>query len=179
MNYFAIARPYAIAAFDFATEHKLQTAWLEALCAMKALLQEPQVQALILHPEIDRHQLQALLCELLEKDLDVAQKNFLKLLVERKRLACIAEIVELFQEKMAEADQVLEAKLTTVFPVDEPVLADIKQALESRFKQKIELEADIDKALLGGAIIRSKDWVIDGSVRGQLEQMAKALIVKG
>ena len=38
------------------------------------------------------------------------------------------------------------------------------------------MELEIDETLLGGAVVRAEDMVIDGSVKTRLEQLAEALI---
>ena len=75
--------------------------------------------------------------------------------------------------------QQLRVTISTAEAVEGSVIDAIKHALEQKFEQKIEVETNIDTSLIGGALIRSKDWVIDASVKAQLAQMAKELILKG
>jgi F-type H+-transporting ATPase subunit delta len=59
--------------------------------------------------------------------------------------------------------------------VDETVAAGISKALEQKLGRQVELELVVDEALLGGAVIRAEDMVIDGSVKNRLEQLAATL----
>ena len=52
----------------------------------------------------------------------------------------------------------------------------IAKALERKLGRTVELELEIDETLLGGAVVRAEDMVIDGSVKTRLEQLAEALI---
>ena len=62
-------------------------------------------------------------------------------------------------------------------PADEATLERLKAALQARFKKEIAISHRIDPTLLGGALIRAGDTLIDGSVRGRLGRLADALRV--
>ena len=51
----------------------------------------------------------------------------------------------------------------------------IAAAMEKRLAQKVKLNCNVDKALIAGVIIRTEDFVIDGSSRGQLARLADEL----
>jgi F-type H+-transporting ATPase subunit delta len=48
-------------------------------------------------------------------------------------------------------------------------------ALGRRFEREIQLSSRVDRGLLGGAIIRAGDTVIDGSIRGKLDKLSETL----
>jgi F-type H+-transporting ATPase subunit delta len=50
------------------------------------------------------------------------------------------------------------------------------QALEKRLGRKVHLETEIDENLIGGAVIKAGDVVIDGSLRARLNGLTNALI---
>ena len=52
---------------------------------------------------------------------------------------------------------------------------EIKNSLKARFDKEISIEAKVDESLIGGAIIRAGDLVIDGSARGKLTKLAETL----
>ena len=52
---------------------------------------------------------------------------------------------------------------------------EIKSTLNKRFDKQINIESSVDKTLIGGAIIRAGDLVIDGSARGKLTKLADTL----
>ena len=41
--------------------------------------------------------------------------------------------------------------------------------------KKVHMNVTVDKSLIGGILVRAGDRVIDGSIRGQLQQLAKRL----
>ena len=66
-------------------------------------------------------------------------------------------------------------QIESAFPVDDAALAQLVGDLERRFKRKVRPQLHIDRALIGGALIKVGDEVIDGTVRGRLASMASAL----
>jgi F-type H+-transporting ATPase subunit delta len=109
--------------------------------------------------------------------LDTVQgKALLALLAENDRLAVLPEIAAQFDTLKAEAENKVKAKLVSATAVDAAVAARVKQALEKRLGREVELTLEVDPSLIGGAIVRAEDMVIDGSVRTRLEQLARAMV---
>jgi F-type H+-transporting ATPase subunit delta len=53
----------------------------------------------------------------------------------------------------------------------------LKKSLEIRLQREVVMNFELDKNLLGGAIIRAGDWVVDGSVRSKLEKLKQAVVM--
>jgi F-type H+-transporting ATPase subunit delta len=69
----------------------------------------------------------------------------------------------------------VQAELLTAYPASEAQQAQIIESLRKRLGREIELTCKTDASLLGGAIIRAGDLVIDGSVRGKLQRLGASL----
>ena len=80
-----------------------------------------------------------------------------------------------FQDYRSQSEGAIEAELIAAMEVGETQLSAIQAALTERLGKKVTLTSRIDESLIGGAIIRAGDTVIDGSVRGQLEKLATTL----
>jgi len=52
----------------------------------------------------------------------------------------------------------------------------IEKALQARLGRDVNLDTEIDENLIGGAVIRAGDIVIDGSIRARLEGLATSLV---
>ena len=76
----------------------------------------------------------------------------------------------------SEAENKIKAKLISATAVDKAVAERVKQALKKRLGREVELTLEVDPSLIGGAIVRAEDMVIDGSVRTRLEQLARAMV---
>jgi F-type H+-transporting ATPase subunit delta len=55
-------------------------------------------------------------------------------------------------------------------------LATLVAALKARFGRDVNLQTQVDENLIGGAVIRAGDVVIDGSMRSSLQGLSNALI---
>jgi len=53
---------------------------------------------------------------------------------------------------------------------------DIASALKERLGREVNVTTEIDENLIGGAVIRAGDVVIDGSIRARLEGLATCLV---
>ena len=72
-------------------------------------------------------------------------------------------------------DEMLDVEVTSAFELSENELANLKGALGRRFDKEINMTSAVDGTLIGGAIIRAGDTVIDGSVRGKLGKLAESI----
>jgi len=166
-----IARPYAIAAFEHARDKKELAAWKTFLEAGSALSQDRAVKALLANPEVLTAQQLQFYFDILQPFLNEARKNFLRTLAEHKRFIALPEIFSLFNAYYDAAEKTAEVQITTAVPMSTPIQQKMTEALVKRLGQKIELHCNVDPALVGGAIIRMGDNVIDGSVKGKLTRL--------
>ena len=167
-----LARPYARAAYAIARQEGSAARWSEALAFAARVAADPQVHALLEHPQLGRADAVTLLSP------DGAGEgfgNFLALLAENRRLPLLAEIAGLFEELRAEDEHVIRAKITSAEALPSAELDTVRAALKRRYGREVELETAVDAALIGGAVIDVGDVVIDGSLRGKLARLQSAL----
>jgi F-type H+-transporting ATPase subunit delta len=170
----AIARPYARAVFELALEERNFDAWSKALGTLKSIVEMPNVAALLDHPKLTRPELADLIVAA-GKDLGKEAKYLVQVLSQNRRLRLIPHIAQMFEAMRAE-----EEKRTGVFVTSATALSDAQKqslaaALSKRLGRDVELQLRVDPELLGGAIIRAGDLVIDGSVKSELSRLAQAL----
>jgi F-type H+-transporting ATPase subunit delta len=170
-----IARPYAKAAFEEARERGRLGPWSEALRTVAAVISDPRVQALLGNPRITAGELANLVSEIAGAQLDEEGRNFVRTLADNHRLAVLPEISALFDELKSEAEGVIDVTVTSAAPLDEAQRGKLAAALERRLKRSVRLQCETDPALIGGAVLRAGDMVIDGSLRAKLERIAYEL----
>lgn len=169
-----IARPYAEAAFELARERDALGAWQEALGRLAAVADDPEVKRLIGNPRVAPSQLAQLFVDV-GGDLDQAQQNFVRTLVENERVELLPEIHALFVQLKNRHEGVRRAHVASAFPLDEAALKSLMAQLEPRFQCRLEPSVSVDPELIGGVKVTVGDEVIDASVRGKLEALATAL----
>jgi F-type H+-transporting ATPase subunit delta len=170
-----IARPYAKAAFEEARDHRRLGPWSEALRTAAAVVSDSRVESLLGNPRVTAEELAALVIEIAGPQLDEEGRNFVRTLADNGRLALLPEISAHFDELKSEAEGVIDVTVTSAAPLDESQRAKLAAALERRLGRSIRLQCATDPALIGGAVLRAGDLVIDGSLRGRLERIAYEL----
>jgi len=170
-----IARPYAHAAFLFAESHQALKEWSGMLEFLAVVAADPEMTELIENPRLTETQIAELFIGIGADRLDDNCHNFIRLLAENRRLKLLPEIAALFEIQRRDAEQTIRAELITAFTVTAAQQAAVTAALKQRLGREIELECITDATLLGGAIIRAGDLVIDGSVLGKLERLGNSL----
>jgi F-type H+-transporting ATPase subunit delta len=170
-----IARPYAEAVFGLADKTGASGNWLAVLGAMAQVAGNPEMQACIGNPNIGPKALYDLFIALCKQDFPVEARNFARVLIANDRLALLPEIYAQFVELKNEREGVLEAEIRTAFPLDNAQINGLVADVSRRFKRRVQPRVMLDRELIGGVHVKVGDEVIDGSVRGKLEEMAAAL----
>ncbi len=178
-----IARPYAQALFELAQSSGELVEWSGTLDIARQLLADGQVVEYLSNPELTEARRFEFLTGLFDSggaDLlagrDIRGTNFLKLLLEYGRVAVVPEIATQFEALKAEVENIVDVMVTSASPLTSEQQQRIVSALRERLGRDIKLETAIDTKLIGGAVIRAGDVVIDGSLRARLEGLSNALI---
>lgn len=169
-----IARPYASAAFAFAREQGALGAWAEALELLAAVVAHPDMRRIISDPRIASVRLSELVLAIGGERFPAPLRNFVKLLVENGRLLLAPEIARLYEGLKAEAQRSVDVDVSSAFELEPQERDKIAQALTQRLGKTVNLSARVDQKLIGGAVVRVGDLVIDASLRGRLNQLAHA-----
>ncbi len=170
-----IARPYAHAVFSIANEKGELKAWSELLEVLAQCVAQPEVQSIISSPAVSDEQVIDLLANVSGKLMTKDAPNFLAVLAKNNRLQLLADIAVIFEELREEAEQMITADVTSALKLTVKQEKDISAALKKRLGRDVTLNTSVDKSLLGGAIIRAGDLIIDGSALGKLNRLANAI----
>ncbi|MGH8290042.1 MAG: F0F1 ATP synthase subunit delta [Steroidobacteraceae bacterium] len=170
-----IARPYATAVFDLAVDDGDLPRWNEQLRTLAELVAIPAVGALIAATDVSGERRAAILTEACGDALDPPGRNLVRLLSENKRLGYLPEILAEYARLRAQAEATIDVKLWASTAIDVAHQASVEAALKRRLGRAVRLHCVVDESLVGGAVIRAGDLVIDGSIRGKLERLAAAM----
>ncbi len=181
---FTLARPYARAVFAQAKESRALEAWSDVLDALSEIVKQKEVQRMLIDPRLSGKALESVLIELTNSVSPEAVKknsdkfsNFIQLLIEEKRCDVLPNIAVLYHQLLLAEQHVVEAEVVSAFPLSSDHREQIEKALEKRFKSKIQLNLREDEKLIGGALIRAGNWVMDGTVKGKLIKLRECLEV--
>ncbi len=169
-----VARPYAKAAFDFAVESGAVAEWHEMLSFVAEVAKNEDIKAYLAgshSPEVTSD----LFVKVCGEQLNERGQNLIKVMAENGRLVALPAVAELFNEQKAQYENEIEVEVTSATELSEAQQKALAESLEKRLARKIKLNCKVDSAVVGGALIKAGDTVIDATVRGKLERLSTTL----
>lgn len=170
-----IARPYAQAAYSYAADANDVPGWSSALAALAEAVGHADLRPLINHPRVSNAELQEILEAVLGGALNDKRKHFVETLLDAERLELAPEIAELFERRKAAAEGVVDVHVESAFEMNDSEQQRIGDAVRGRVGKDCEVSTAVNSALIGGAVIRVGDSVIDISLRGRLRALQQRL----
>jgi F-type H+-transporting ATPase subunit delta len=170
-----LARPYAKAAFEVAMADKALDGWSKMLTLSSSIANDEKVATLLKSPALSSEQITDSFLAVCGDDVDAKGRNFIRLLAENKRLVLLPQIAQLYEALKANQEKSVDVEITTAFEISSEISTKLANALQARLQREIRLATRVDQSILGGAIIRAGDTVIDSSVRGKLSKLAESM----
>jgi F-type H+-transporting ATPase subunit delta len=170
-----LARPYAKAAFEYAVEAKDLQGWSDSLALAASVSQEPAVEKLLTSPSITAAKQAEAVQDICGDKLASACQNFISILSENRRLQLLPQISQQFEIMKANLEKAVDVDVVAAAKLDAAQQKTLSEALSAKLERKVNLQVSLDKSLIGGAVIRAGDTVIDGSIRGRLTKLAESL----
>ena len=171
----ALARPYAEAVFLMADEQGRIDQWSDMLEFLKQVTSNELLKNIANNPKVSKQALEGAMLDICEGQVDAEGLNLIKLLIQNNRLQLASEIAEQYEVKKAEKCGLLDVTVTSAFPMSDSDKESLQMSLSGSFGKKVKISVGEDSSLIGGIIIHAGDKVIDGSLSGQIQQLAKQL----
>jgi len=173
----AAARRYAKALLELAREEDRVEPVREALARLGELLDaSPDLARALfhpLHPAAERRG--ALRAVARRLDTSPTVERFYAYLVDQRRFVDFPAIRAAYEQLAAEAAGRMRARVVVAGELSQAQRERLREALRGRTGRDVELEVEVDPALIGGAVARVGDLVYDGSIRTQLAQLHASL----
>jgi F-type H+-transporting ATPase subunit delta len=175
-----IARPYAKAVFELASEEDSLQGWLDSMTAAAAIADDADMQAMFDMPAMLPSEHVDLFLSVYEgiegtKKASAEFKSFIGLLAENGRLHALPAIALAYATLKQEADGKIEVQVISARSLNKKQKEGIAKSLAKKLGKEVNITSEVDETLIAGAIIRAGDLVIDGSVLGRLDKLTTAL----
>lgn len=172
-----IAKRYAKALFAVAKEEGQVDIIGNALKSVGDFMaQSPEIEAALINPIYPMELKRGIVEEIIKAyEVQGVLVTFLKLLVERHRIQCLAEIVKAFSELMDEEMGVVRAVVRTAVPLSSELKEKFAEVLAGISNKKVLLEVKEDPSIIGGVVASIGDTVWDGSIRSQLQGFKESI----
>jgi len=168
-----IGRRYATAVYEIAEKSdKVKDLHGDLNSVMELYLEDKEFKNLVDHPLVKNEDKKAFLAKVLE-GMDVFSMDILFYLLDKGRLSNIRGIVAEFVKIYYEKNQMVDIQATFALEPSEEQKSKLIEKLEKKTGKKVNLEVKIDSSIIAGGIIRIGDEIIDGSIRRQLDTIAK------
>jgi F-type H+-transporting ATPase subunit delta len=169
------ARPYAKAIFALARKGNTLAATSASLIRAAEVAADPRVRALLGSPHVTAAQLSEFVTGIVGAGLDEYGRNFITLLAQNRRLGFLPEIAALFEQMKAEVENAVDVEVISATALSSDQEGRYAAALQKKLGRTVRLHTKVDGTLLGGAVLKAGDLVIDGSIKGRLERLATEL----
>lgn len=172
-----VARVYAEALFGLARERSVvEDVALELEEFRELVKRELRIEEFLVTPVIEPGTKVAQLKGALSGRASGLVTDFLCLLVEKRRFAVFGLIVQAVRALADEHAGRVRVSVRTAVPLSDPLRSELASALKDMLDQRIEIEAETEPQLVGGAVVRIGDKVWDGSLRARLNGFRKQLV---
>jgi F-type H+-transporting ATPase subunit delta len=172
-----LAKKYATALFELAQEEgKLEKYADELADICQSVLTVPGVKEFLANPQIENKAKKEFIKKVCKGELSTTVYHFLLLLVDKRRIALLSAVEEVYRTLSNRAQGIVIADVTTASDLSQNRERELKKKLSEVTGKKIKLRLHKDKKLIGGVVVRIGDKRIDGSVQGRLGSLHKDLL---
>jgi F-type H+-transporting ATPase subunit delta len=172
-----IAKRYARAFFGIAREDGLYEKYYLELTLFSSIIKESKdLKELLLNPVFGQDEKKAVVDALLQKtDISNVTANFLRLLVDKRRIGILPDIESCYRKFMDDALKKIRVDVKTAFPLSAELSEKLQKRMEDLTGRKVEMAVSEDASLLGGIVVGVGDTLYDGSIKTQLHNVRNLL----
>ena len=170
---------YAESLFDLAKEENKVTQYLDDIKLVGEVLDsDPQIVQFFNHVLIENDKKIQLLDQSFKGNVDQYVLNFLKLLVQSRRIRYIDDIVKSYIKLSNQYLGIEEGMIYTPYELTDQQIKDIEKAISQKENKKVTLKVSIDPSLLGGIKVQIANRIYDGTIKNKVEMLKKELLRK-
>jgi F-type H+-transporting ATPase subunit delta len=172
-----MAGRYAIALFDLALEEDKIGEVETALGRIDSLFKESPDFARLVRSPVFSSEEQARSLDAIASHTEITglTANFLQLLVKNRRLFALRDIIAGFRRLLADHRGEIDAEVTSAIPLSEAQMEELKATLKAKTGKAVTLNVTVDRAILGGLIVKIGSRMVDTSIRTKLNTLKFAM----
>lgn len=170
------ATKYAKALMALAEEKKQEDLILEELLWVAEHFGKGEGLAVLAHPLLSTENKKEIFQSLLKDNVSPLIKSLITLLIDKRRGVLLAKIAEAYSELYRSKKSLVEAKLSSAMPLTKAQIDQLKLKLEMITGKDINLSIEVDPQLKAGAKVALGDLILDGTLKGRIEQLRKSLM---
>jgi F-type H+-transporting ATPase subunit delta len=174
----SVAAQYAEAVLDIVLKTGTDAADLvlnDLKTINKTLTANPELGLVIGHPAVPTEEKRKIIVELFKTKIQEITLRLVELLLDKRRIYILPAIESEYHKYLNVRKNIVNASLISADKLSDSAVANIKARLTEHLGSSLELEVKVDPSLLGGVVLRLGDQVIDGSLKGKLQNLERLL----
>lgn len=172
-----VAERYAESLFALASEEDAISSYLDDMKLVDEVLEsDPKIVQFFSHVLISDEDKCKLLDNSFSSSINKYVLNFLKLLVKKRRIRYIRDIVKSFIGLCNKKLGIEEGLVYTPYALSDEQLKDVEKAMSEKENKTIVLRQIIDESLIGGIKVQINTRVYDDSIKNKVEKLRSKLL---
>ena len=172
-----VGNRYASALFEAGIELDKTKEFNKELEFLKEVFEgEDKLLQILHHPKISNSEKVDLIDNLFKDRISQELINFLYILIDKRREGYILEIIDEYKILFNKRENIINVTSITAVPMEESSKLKLITVLQEKLKKTINLTNEIDETIIGGVLLKVEDKLVDGTFKGQLEAMGKAIM---
>jgi F-type H+-transporting ATPase subunit delta len=172
-----LAKRYAKALVAIGQERKALESYGSSLSALLEMTEtSKEFKEVLINPVFTKDDKKAIASSIMEKmGTEPIVRNFVSLLIDRKRIDQLPGIVKAFQQLIDDISGIKRGTIVSASPLGAEEISKVTEALSHISGTKVLVTAEVDASLIGGLVAKVGDQVFDGTIRTQLNQLKESL----
>lgn len=171
-----VAKRYAEALFEASLEvDKLNEFNSEIKFVSDVFEENPKLKMIFEHPKLSKAEKKDILNELFKDKVSTEILNLCYIMVDKGRSKNIKGVSEEYTKLANKKQGIVEAKAITAVAMTDEELQSLQTTLSKKLDKKVSLSNTIDNTVVGGVVVEVEGKIIDGSIKGKLNDIYRSL----
>jgi F-type H+-transporting ATPase subunit delta len=176
MTEYKVSFRYAKAVIESAIKENLTDVLLNDFNLVKGIvISSKELKTFLKSPVIPETKKKKIISELFENQVNASTLNFLLFLVTKGRANLIIDIISQYEVQYNQLHGRIKVGISTAIEMNDDIKTKIVQKITDYTMKTVLPEFKIEESLKGGIVVQVEDWVFDGSLKSQLENLYNSL----
>lgn len=171
-----VGKRYAEALFEAGIElKKLDEFKNEIEFVSEVFKSDDQLKTVFQHPKLSKNEKKDILNSLFKDKVSTEVLNLCYITVDKGREKHLEVINDEYRKLYNKEKGIVEAQALTAVAMSKEELDNLQSKLSNKLNKKVELKNAIDPTVVGGVLVKVGDKIIDGSIKGRLNEVYRNL----
>ncbi|KXS48674.1 ATP synthase F1 subunit delta [Halanaerobium congolense] len=171
-----VASKYSRALFGLGKDHDNLVTLKENINEFwELVLENEDLNEVLFHQRITPEDKKGILKKLFAEEMNEDVLHFLFILIDKRREFFLESIIKEFNNLVDDAESILHVEVTSAVELNDSILDKLKEKLDSLLDYNIQIKNNVDEEIIAGIVLKIEDYIIDGSLRNELNSLKQKL----